>query len=235
MAEFKAERGALRREARISLALWAAYLALFAGAGLLLRMRASGDLAANPGAVALFLTLLLTAILGASVLACREALHAAEHQMSFVLDDSGVVLRRRGHPDVKISFSEMRSVSEEFGRLIIRTGEPVKKIAAPPTVGGYEIIRTELQRRIALPSRRGFPFRMPALLAISVLSWVVLFWSGSTVIAVTAAIVGLALVASGSRHLLRLRRNGSRTLSTASVGFAWLVAFLLIYIRFTAR
>ncbi len=84
------------------------------------------------------------------ILSFREALRFAERSMIFVLNDNGIVRKRRGFPDVSIRFSEIQYVGEELRWLIVKSTEPQRKIAIPNDVSGYEIIREELARHHAL-------------------------------------------------------------------------------------
>src|SRR5208283_1038364 len=127
--EFKIEGDALRREARFRMLSWGSVLLLLAVTLLLFTLRASGRLNANSDLRFVFAFTLLGTIIGACVLASREALHFAEREMIFVLNDNEIVQKRKGYPDVKIAFSEIATLREELRWLIIKTAEPQRKIA----------------------------------------------------------------------------------------------------------
>ena len=124
MPEFKIEGDALRREARFRVLSWGSVLLLLGVTVLLFTLGVSGDLSASPDLGWLFVLTGLGTIIGAYVLASREALHFAERQMVFVLNDNEIVRKRKGYPDVKIAFSEIATLREELRWLIIKTAVP---------------------------------------------------------------------------------------------------------------
>jgi hypothetical protein len=232
MPEFKIEGDALRRETRFRVLSWGTILLLLAATVLLFALGISGNLGAGSNLRSLFVVTLLATVIGTCVLACREALHYAERQMVFVLNSNEIVRKRRGYPDVGIALSDIETLSEELGWLIIRGADPRKKIAIPSSVSGYEVIRGELAKRHALSAHAGFPVKRAALLTASLLSWaaVLLFRDESVVI--LAGAIGLITLALGSGRLWALlHRSSKRLLLWASLGFAWLAALLLIYLR----
>jgi hypothetical protein len=102
----------------------------------------------------------LGTVVGACVVGFREALHLAERQMVFVLNDNEIVRKRKGYPDVTIAFSEIATLREELRWLIIKTAEPQRKIGIPNTVSGYDAICAELAKHHPFSSRVG-PASLP--------------------------------------------------------------------------
>ena len=232
MHEFKIEGDALRREARFRVLSWGGVLLLLVATVLIFALGVSGDLRTYPGLSWVFLFTSLGTVIGAIVLAFREALHLAERQMVFVLDDSGIVRRRKGYADVAIAFSEVESVSEELGQLIIKSREPGKTIVIPNNVNGYEMIRAELAKHYALSTRAKKPRKSTGLLIACVLSWAAVMWSHDVRVVIPAAAAGLIFLAFGSHRMWNLlRRNSPGWLLWGSIGAAWLMAILLIYLR----
>jgi hypothetical protein len=114
----------------------------------------------------------LGAVIGACILAIREALRRAEREMVFVLDDNGIARRRKGYPEVRIAFSEVDTIAEELRWLVVKSIEPGRKISIPNNVKGFEAIRAELAKHHALPPQvRKVPLKSAAPVTISVLSW----------------------------------------------------------------
>jgi hypothetical protein len=230
--EFKIEGDALRREARFRVLSWSAVLLLMATTVLLFVLGVNGVLGAGSSLGFLFVFTLLGTVAGAFILACREAMNYAERQMIFVLSDDGIVRKRQGYPEVKITFSEISTLREELSWLIINSTEPRRKIAVPTNVKGYELIRAELAKHHALSARAEFPLKSTALLVVSVLSWAAVLRFQDARIVISAGAVALITLAFGSRRLWTLlHRRSKLSLLWASLGFAWLVAFLLIYLR----
>jgi hypothetical protein len=232
MPEFRIENDALKREARFRMLSWGTVLLLVAGAALLLVLRASGYIGDNSGLGSLFVLTIVSAAIIAIILAPREGLRRAERKMVFALDDKKIVRKRQGYPDVEIAFSEVEALREELRWLVITSTEPRRKIAVPKDVSGYELIRTELAKHHPLSPRAAFPLKGTALLMVSVLSWAAVLWFKDVRVVILAGAVAVASLGFGSyRVWALLHRSPRRPLLWTSLGFAWLAALLLIYLR----
>ena len=241
MLEFKIETDALneRREAKGRkgrLLSWGIVLLLFAMAvsiyalGLLGLLSADSDLR---WLAWLSVPAILGAVIGASILACREALRRAECEMVFVLDDNGIVRRRKGFPEVRIAFSEVDTLGEELRWLVVKSIEPRRKIAIPNNVEGFEVIRAELTKHHALSAQvKKLPLKSAAPMTISVLSWAAVLWFRDVRVVIPAGVIAMAFLALGSRRLWTLLRRGPKRLfSLVCLGIVWFSAILLIYLR----
>ena len=235
MPEFKIEGDALRREARFRVLSWGSVLLLLGVTVLLFTLGVSGDLSASPDLGWLFVLTGLGTIIGAYVLASRESLHFAERQMVFVLNDNEIVRKRKGYPDVKIAFSEIATLREELRWLIIKTAVPYRKIAIPNTVSGYDTICAELAKHQPLSARVErveIPLKTTALLAAAILCWAAVMWFRDVRVVILSATGGLITLAIGSHSVwAMLHSRVRRPLLWASLGCAWLMAILLIYLR----
>ena len=235
MPEFKIEGDALRHEARFRALLWGSVLLLLGVTVLLFTLGVSGDLSASPDLGSLFVLTGLGTVVGACVVGFREALHFAEREMIFVLNDNEIVRKRKGYPDVKIAFSEIATLREELRWLIVKTIEPQRKIAIPNTVTSYDAICAELAKHHPLSARVErveFPLKTTALLAAAVLSWAAVMWFRDVRVVILSGIVGLITLAMGSYSVwAMLHSQVRRPLLWASLGSAWLMAILLIYLR----
>src|ERR1700688_877939 len=146
MPEFKIEADALskKRGIKFNFLSWGTVLSLLAITvlifilGFLGLLRADSDL---HWLAWLAVPATLGAVIGACILACREALRCAEREMVFVLDDNGIVRKRKGFPEVKIAFSEVDTLGEELRWLVVKSIEPRRKIAIPNDVKGFEVMR----------------------------------------------------------------------------------------------
>jgi cytochrome c oxidase subunit IV len=236
--EFKIEADALsrRRETRIRLLLWGTVLLLTAATILIFVLGVSGALNAKSILILLFVFTVLGSVIGVSILACREALNYAKRQMVFVLDGSKIVRKRQGYPEVKIAFSEIETLSEELGWLIIKSTEPRRKITVPNNVRGYEVIRTEIAKHHALSPSAKFPLmsatKSTALMIISVLSWATVLWFPDMRVVIPAGAIALVTLAVGSYRLWTLlHRDSKRPILWICLGFVWFSAILIIYLR----
>ncbi len=235
MPEFKIEGDALRHEARFRALLWGSVLLLLGVTVLLFTLGVSGDLSASPDLGLLLVLTGLGTVVGACVVGFREALHFAEGEMIFVLNDNEIVRKRKGYPDVKIAFSEIATLREELRWLIVKTIEPQRKIAIPNTVTSYDAICAELAKHHPLSARVErveFPLKTTALLAAAVLSWAAVMWFRDVRVVILSGIVGLITLAMGSYSVwAMLHSQVRRPLLWVSLGSAWLMAILLIYLR----
>jgi len=238
MPEFKIEADALskRRELRFRLLSWGTVLSLFAMTVLIYALGFLGLLSVHSDLrwlAWLSVPTILGAGIGALVLAFREGLRRAEREMVFVLDDNGIVRKRKGFPDVKIAFSEVDYLGEELRWLVIKSIEPRRKIAIPNDVKGSEVIRAELTKHHALCSAQAkFPLKSTALLTISILSWAAVLWLRDLRAVIPAGAIALISLAVGTHRLWTLLYRGpKRLLLWVCLGFAWFSAILLIYVR----
>jgi hypothetical protein len=233
--EFKIEGDALRREARFRVLSWGSVLLLLGVTVLLFTLGVYGDLSASPDLGRLFVLTGLGTVVGACLVGFREALHFAEREMTFVLNDIEIVRKRKGYPDVKIAFSEIATLREELRWLIIKTAEPQRKIAIPNAVSGYDTICAELAKHHPLSARVervGFPLKTTALLAAAILSWAAVMWFRDVRVVILSGTGGLITLAVGSHSVwTMLHSRVRRQLLWASLGCAWLMAILLIYFR----
>lgn len=232
MPEFKIEEDSLRREARFRVLSWGTVLFFAAVAVLLFVLGVYRVLSANSLFGFAFVSSVLASVIGASILACHEALHYAARQMVFVMDGNGIVRKRRGYPDVTIAFSEISTLSEELRWLIIRSVGFERKIAIPKTVRGYEALRAELAKHHPLSAPTKLPLQSTALLTVSVLSWAAVLWLRDVRAIIATGIVAVVTLAFGSYRVWTLLHCRSKSpLLWASLGFAWLAALFLIYLR----
>lgn len=239
MPEFKIEADALskRREIRVRLLSWGTVLSLAAMTVLIFVLGSLGLLRVDSDfrwVAWLSVPTMLGAVIGASILACREALRCAEREMVFVLDDTGIARRRKGFPEVKIAFPEVDYLGEEMRWLVVRSIEPRRKIAIPNNVQGFEVIRAELAKHhvLSISDQMKFPLKSTALMTASILSWAAVLWLRDLRAVIAAGAIALTLLALGSHRLWTvLRRGPKRLYSLVCLGIVWFTAILLIYLR----
>lgn len=227
MNEFRIEinKSSRGQDLRVRLLSWGSVVALIAIAVFLYQDDSSNN-------EALLVISTLGAIVAVGVLACREALQYATRQMVFVLEADGNMRKRSGYSDVKIRFSEIGEIREEPSWLIITSTGTQKKIAIPNRTKGYGEIRSELAKYHAISSRAGVSLGGTALLAVAALSWAALLLFRGVSVVILAGLMCLITLALASRRLwVFSHRSPIRPLLWASLGFAWLAALLLIYLR----
>jgi hypothetical protein len=232
MPEFRIENDALRRDARFRVLSWGTVLLLLAVATFLLALRDSGYIGDSSALRSLFFLTIISAAVTAIFLAPREGLRRVESKMVFALDDNRIIRRRQGYPDVEVAFSEIETLREELRWLVVVSTEPQRKIAVPRDVSGYELIRAELAKHHPLSPRVTSPLKGKALLTVSALSWAGVLWFRDVRAIIAAGIVAVVTLGFGSyRVWTLLYRRSRRRLLWISLGLAWLVALLLIYLR----
>lgn len=238
MQEFRIDANALSetRAARRRLLWWGIVLLLFALPASTFAL-GFGGLLSDDSDVRLLawlsLPALLGAVIGASILACSEALRRAEREMVFVLDGTGIARMRKGYPDVRITFSEVDTVREELRWLVVKSTEPVRKIAIPNNVKEFEVIRDEIAKHypLATPVKR-LPLKSAAPMTMSVLGWAAVLWFRDLRFVIPAALIAVTLLGVASSRLWTLQRRGpARIYWLACLGMAWFSATLVIYLR----
>lgn len=235
MPEFRMEDETLAREARFRL-WWGIVVLMMIIAILLFVLGVSRILAPSPIFGLVFVFSILAFVAGASILACREALYSAEREMVFVLNDDAIIRKRSGYPDIKITFPQIAVLSEELRWLVVKSNEEGIRIAIPRNVKGYPLIRAELARHHPLSVNSSISLKGFALLAISVLAWIAVYFFHDLRIILSAGIIALITIAMGSLHFVGLsQRNQKRPLLWVPLGFAWLIALLLVYLRMVQR
>lgn len=236
MPEFRIEKDTLKHEARLRLLSWGTVLLLLAVGTSLLILHASGYIGGGSDLGSVVMLTMLGAAIIAIILAPREGLRRAERKMVFAVDDSRIIRKRPGYPDVVIAFSEVDTLREELGCLVITSTEPRRKIAIPRRVGGYEQIRTELAKHHALSAPAAFPIRSALVPGVCILSWVAVVWFRDTRVVMLAGSIGFITLALGSRRLWVVsQRSLRRPLLWIFLGSAWLAALVLIYLRVVRR
>lgn len=231
MSEFRIEGAALKREARFRVWSWGTILLLLAVTILLFFLGVNGVLRAAPSLRLLFVFTGPVTVIGACILACREALRYAERMMVFALDEDKLIRKRKGFPDVQIRFSEIDTLREEMRWLVVQSTEPRRKIAIPNEIHDYETVRAELSKRHPLAPRvEGLPLKSIGPLMISILGWAgVLLLHDAKVVLASGALALISLGFASYRLLHVVRRGPRRVYLLICLGVVWAIGIVLIY------
>ena len=221
------------RDRRIRLITWGTVLTLsgitlFAVYGV-----HSANYQLNTALAWLAVLIVVGAIVGAYFLATRLGLDRLERDLAFVLTDKNLVCRRKGWPDVSIDFSEIKTLHEQHGWLVIESVEPHKRIAVPKEVAGFASLRTELTKYspVIVPPPRRSVMGFISMLA-SLLCWgLVLLSRRSGVVKVAGAVALILLGWESFRLFKQLRHNPKRLLLWALISLSWVAAILVVYFR----
>jgi|WetSurMetagenome_2_1015567.scaffolds.fasta_scaffold52074_3 hypothetical protein len=221
-----------KRQTMNRVLIWGVVGSLVVVAILLTTTERPDFLGANSNSGGFFIAFtVLGAIMGASILACREALRYALRQMVFVLNDNEIVRKRRGYNDLRIAFSKVDYLREEMGWLIVKSADQQTRIAVPMNMIGYDAIRTELTKHHPLSPPVKFRWRGTATLLLSILSWVVFLISREMNVMILAGAVALFTFSIGSYSLWELSCRRNRFILRCCLASMWGIAILLIYIH----
>jgi hypothetical protein len=233
--EFKVspdEASSQRHDNHIRLFLWSAVLLLVGITVIgIVGVRSIGQSAET--ALVVIAWAIVASVVGAVyVLGAQENIERVKRNTIFLLTDDDLVRQRAGWPDVRIGLSEVKTLFERPGWLVIESAEPRRRIAIPNNVERFAFLRSELIKHGPIvESPRQFPFlALPTITTLFCSA--LIFWSKELWLVKTAACVVLALLGWGSLRLGRLRiPSPKRYLLWAVLGTTWVAALWIIYSR----
>ena len=229
---FEADELSKKHDTKVRVLSWGAVAVLFLAAIAIFFLGVSGRIAHDSNLKWLFVFAGVGAPIGVNIIAFREGLRRAEREMVFILDDAGIVRRRDGYPDIKISFSEFAYVGDELRWLVIESVEPRRKIAIPNEVAGFEVIRDEIIKHHPLDRRKEYRSKSIVLPITAALSWAaVLLFHDVRLIVVAGAIALITLLVGCRRFWSVMHEGPKRVLMWVGIGCTWITAILLICIR----
>ncbi len=208
----------------VTVALW-----MLAAALLLLDL--SGRVASRGGLSALIGAAFGAALIASYTLVFRAAIRRAARQFEFRLDETSLLRQMRGHPDLRIELAAVTAVRDDPGFLTATAGDPPSHMVIPKVAEGYDAIREALaaRRPIVRVSRRHL-WKPAALLAAGAVCWILVVSSSHLAVVIAAAVMGLVVLAVGSRPLMavarRMRRRRWAVWMFIAIG--WLGALALI-------
>jgi hypothetical protein len=224
---------------KIRVVLWGAVLALSA---LTLFAVYGGDTANREvmRGLAWFAGLIvLASIVAAQFIAIRLGLEKVKRSLVFVLTNDSILRKRDGWPDVNIGLSEIHRLYEAQGSLVIESVAPFRRIVVPDSVDGFESLRSELckHQSVTIPPQKSTSKALaagrsfgPAIL--SLLCWGCVLWASNTRVALIAGAIALVLLGWSSLRLLRRSKNTQKRLAIWTfLGFSWITAFWVVYLR----
>lgn len=181
-------------------------------------------------------TIVVCVVGAAYVLAAQEGIERGKRNTVFLLINDHLVRQRSGWPDVRIGLSELKSLYERPGWLLVESAEPRRRIAIPNNVERFEFLRSELIKHGPIVKS---PRRSPLLALLlglptvaSLFCWALIFWSKEPWVVKTAACVAVTLLAWGSFSTSRLRIGSpKRYLLWGMLGTSWVAALWIIYAR----
>lgn len=239
MSEFRVipdKKSFRKRERRTRLLFWGAAFTL-SGVTLFAVYGADSASAQLITMLAWLAGLIVTAtIIGAQFVSYRQGIEKVRGDLAFELTDKDLIRRKSGWPDVRIGLSEIRSLHERQGWLVVESVEPTRRIAIPVGVEGFAELRAELAKHGSLIIARGRSGAGFTSLVVMFICWGVVLWSKNSKAQGLAAAVGLIVLAWESLLLIRVMDGKPKKfLVWVAVGISWATAILLVYQRFARR
>ena len=183
----------------------------------------------------LLVWLLISVILGAlgvDFVMLRRTFERMKLDLTFLLTEEDLIRRRPGYSDVSIALSQIKSLHEQSGCLVVTGGEPARRIAVPKNVENFELLQAKLLKHgalIAAPRRSLLGW---AAFPISIVVWSLLLWSTNLAVVRVAGVLALLLLVRSSHYFYSsLRRGTKRFPLWLFLGASWAATVFVIYIR----
>jgi hypothetical protein len=180
-------------------------------------------------------SLVVVAIGAAYYAAFQNGLQKLKRETAFALTEQDLVRKRSGWPDVRIGLSEVKTLYERNGWLVVESAEPLRRIAISNEVGGFATLRAELAKHRAIsdpPTRSPLqPLKFVFPLA-SILCWILVLTSHQVGVVRIAGVSGLILYGWSSYQLgSRLRENPKRLFVWMFLAVGWAVMTGFVYLQ----
>jgi hypothetical protein len=182
--------------------------------------------------------LLVAAAIGAVYFAAyQNGLQKLKRETAFALTDHDLIRKRSGWPDTRIGLSEVKTLYERNGWLIVESMEPGRKIAISDEVEGFATLRAELAKHISIsdpPKASPLTLLGFVLPLTSILCWsLVLMSHDVAVVRETGA--GVLILLGWSSYLFgrKLRQHPKRFLVWTFLAITWAAALWFVYLHIT--
>jgi hypothetical protein len=181
----------------------------------------------------LAITIVAATIGGAYYAAVLLGMERVKQKTILVLTDSELVRRREGWPDVRIGFSEIKTLYQGKSGLVVESAEPRRIIVVTKDIDRFASLRNELSKHAATikaPSRSPLVF-FPTI--ASVICWALVLISTDVGTVKAAGGLGLATLVWATFRLSRLTLPHRRTRLAVwgMTGFSWVASLWVLYSR----
>jgi hypothetical protein len=143
----------------------------------------------------------------------KETLWKFKHAFQWELTSEKLIQRHQDGSTGEIPLSRIESITEYHGWLVIRGGEPLRQIAVPPDVDGFEELKRALTSNCTVTPLKT---KLPVLPFIPLVLWmagyVLLFMSHILVVVIVAGCTALLLQGWSFYSLRRVWRAKSMSL-----------------------
>jgi len=178
------------------------------------------------------LILVILCALGVDFVMLRRTFERMALDLTFLLTEEDLIRRRPGYADVRIALSQIKSLHEQSGCLVVTGSDPARRIAVPKNVGNFELLQAKLLKHGALIAAPRRSLRGWATLPVSIAVWSLLLWSTNLAIVRAAGALALLLLVWSSHYLYRsLHRGTKRFPLWIFLGASRAATVFVIYIR----
>jgi len=157
--------------------------------------------------------------------------HRTGAEMTYQIDDSGLVQLRPKHPDLRIAFDQIASANEDKQWLIIRSRIDGKVMMVYRKVNDYgklrQIVGEHHKILTGQPIRKNTYFAAARLAAL-VIAWALFLLPGNTRLRYAAAVAVVVFLAWASPAYWKLCHRVSRLRAAVGLGAAWACAIYLL-------
>ena len=180
--------------------------------------------------------IVLTAGVGATVLAIKEGTLKLLRKFRFDISDGKIIQTREESASIEIPLDQIDSLHQYRGWLLVRGGNPKRQIAIPKEVKSFDVLKRELLAHCALTPLKVNFYPLSFLpLVLMIVAYSFLFTSHVRAVVITAGVVALVLQTVGTYSLWRIwREKTMRRLVMLAFVLTWLVLAWLVYQRVTA-
>ena len=177
--------------------------------------------------------LVLISIAGAIMLSAKGSMWKLKRAFQFQLSDDKIVQMREGSPTVEMSLTQVESLHEYHGWLIVRGGGPTRQLAIPFEIDGFEELKGKLAAHCAvmrLKTKISILSFVPLVLAVG--AYAFLFTSRIVSVVIASGCGALLIQGWGFYSLWRAYRGKSMNLLLmGAYFFTCLVIVWLVYQR----
>jgi hypothetical protein len=191
-----------------------------------------------PTTVAWLSASLVVAAIGAAYFAAyQNGLQKLKRETAFALTDQDLVRKRSGWPDTRIGLSEIKTLYERNGWLVVESSEPRRRIAISDEVEGFATLRAELakHRSISDPAKASPQSLLGLVLPLaSILCWSLVLMSHDVAVIKLAGASGLILLGWSSYHVGRKLSQYPKTFFVWTfLTITWAAALWFVYLQIT--
>jgi hypothetical protein len=177
--------------------------------------------------------IVLSSVLLANVVASRGSLRKLKEGFQFDISDGKIIQTHEGQQSVEIPLTQIVSIREYRGWLVINGGEPSRQITIPSEVDNFEELKRELTAQRAVTTLKSTSrFIGVVQTGLLIVACICLFISHNRAIVMTAGGVVLLLQAFGFYSIWHQRSGVSRPKILVVVGvLLWFVTAWIVYER----